>query len=221
MRILIAEDELELARALSVILEHEGYEVILAGDGREAMEIAKSEAFDCYIFDIMMPVMDGITLLETLRGEGDPTPTLFLTAKASTDDTIRGLDAGADDYLTKPFAMGELLARVRVLLRRGTGNPDESLKTWRNITLDRKHNMLESASMRLALAPDEAKLLALLIEYNGKPITRKEIIDRLFPSDSGDTLDLYLDYLRQKLSFVACDGQLERKDGEIRLAPLP
>lgn len=218
MRLLIAEDEYELARALSVILSHEGYDVVICGDGREALSICEKEVFDGYIFDIMMPVMDGITLLETLRAKGDKTPALFLTAKSTTEDTIRGLDAGADDYLTKPFAMGELLARVRVLLRRGEqGDKPQDKLSWSNILLDRKNQMLESPSMRLALTPDETDLLALLIDHNGKQLSRQAIISRLFADDDGEALSLYLDYLEQKLTFVGADGRLHRREGKVWL----
>ncbi len=218
MRLLIAEDEHELSRALSVILSHEGYDVVICDNGREALSVCEKEVFDGYIFDIMMPVMDGITLLETLRAKGDKTPALFLTAKSTTEDTIRGLDAGADDYLTKPFAMGELLARVRVLLRRGEKNDKGNDKlTWSNINLDLKSQMLESPSMRLALTPDETDLLALLIEHNGKQLPRQAIISKLFADDDGEALSLYLDYLEQKLTFVGADGRLHRREGKVWL----
>lgn len=218
MRLLIAEDEYELARALSVILSHEGYDVTICENGREALALCEKEVFDGYIFDIMMPVMDGITLLETLRAKGDKTPAMFLTAKSTTEDTIRGLDAGSDDYLTKPFAMGELLARVRVLLRRGDHfEKEQDQLTWSNIRLDRKSQMLESPSMRLSLTPSETNLLALLIEHAGKELPRKTIISKLFKDDDGEALSLYLDYLEQKLTFVGANGRLHRREGNVWL----
>ncbi|MBS5594646.1 MAG: response regulator transcription factor [Clostridiales bacterium] len=218
MRLLLADDERELTRALEVILSHEGYEVQVADDGREALAYAQAEAYDGYIFDIMMPVMDGITLLETLRAAGDQTPAIFLTAKSATDDTIRGLDAGANDYLTKPFAMGELLARVRALLRRAeNAAPKEQEVHWANVLLDCRSNMLQGSTMRLALAPDEAKLLRSLIEHAGQPIAHSELHRMSLPNVSADTLSLYLDYIQQKLDFVGAAGHLVRDNGTVYL----
>lgn len=218
MKLLLAEDEQELSRALSVILEHEGYKVVTCHDGRSALEICKNDIFDCYIFDIMMPVMDGLTLLENLRSSGDDTPALFLTAKSTTEDVINGLNAGGDDYLTKPFAMAEFLARVRVLLRRSDSKRKHQRNlTWSNITLNRRQQMLESPTMTLALAPDEAKLLSFLIEYYGQPLTRATLMDRLFAAEDSNALNLYLDYLEQKLAFVGANGRLCQENGEIWL----
>lgn len=218
MRILLADDERELTRPLAVILTHEGYEVEVADDGREALAYAQTEAFDAYIFDIMMPVMDGITLLETLRAAGDHTPAIFLTAKSSTDDTIKGLDAGANDYLIKPFAMGELLARVRALLRHNDGNSQEKKKvSWLNVSLDCQRNMLQGSTMRLALAPDEAKLMKALMERAGKPTAHGDLHRDCLPQVNADTLSLYLDYIQQKLDFVGADGHLVRDNGMVYL----
>lgn len=120
MKILLAEDEKELSRALTAILEHSKYSVDAAYNGAEALELANSNAYDAMIFDIMMPKMDGIELLRRIRESGNYTPVIMLTAKSEIDDRITGLDAGADDYLSKPFAMGELLARLRSMTRRST-----------------------------------------------------------------------------------------------------
>ena len=218
MKIQIAEDEADMARALEAILSHEGYNVTTVSDGRRALEACKEQTFDGYIFDIMMPVMDGITLLETLRAQGDRTPAIFLTAKSGTEDTIRGLDAGADDYIAKPFAMGELLARLRVLLRRAEMvEKTETHLSWSNISLEKKRQILSTESMTLSLTPDETDLLAMLIEYNGKPLSRKDIIEDLFPIEGGEALSLYLDYLEQKLNFVGCKGALVRREGNVWL----
>jgi len=118
MKILLAEDERDLAKALTAVIKHAGHEVDAAFDGEEALEFARKNAYDMCVFDIMMPKLDGIGLVKKMREEGDRTPVLFLTAKAEIDDRVAGLDAGADDYLTKPFAMGELLARIRSMGRR-------------------------------------------------------------------------------------------------------
>ena len=120
MRLLIAEDEQELLRPISAILTRQGYEVTTAADGLEALEKATEGTYDCMIFDIMMPRMDGIEALKKIRETGDLTPVIMLTAKAEVDDRVEGLDAGADDYLTKPFAVKELLARIRSMARRNT-----------------------------------------------------------------------------------------------------
>ena len=118
MRLLLAEDEKEMSAALVAILTHSGYEVDAVYDGQAAVDKALVQSYDCMILDIMMPKKDGVQALQEIREKGDMTPVLMLTAKAEVDDRITGLDAGADDYLTKPFAMGELLARLRSLTRR-------------------------------------------------------------------------------------------------------
>lgn len=118
MKILIAEDEKAMSDALGMVLRHFGYEVDTVPDGLAAVEKVQESAYDCMVFDVMMPRMDGVEALKRIRSSGDVTPVILLTAKAEVDDRITGLDAGADDYLTKPFAMGELLARIRSMTRR-------------------------------------------------------------------------------------------------------
>ena len=135
MRLLLAEDEKEMSAALSAILTHSGYDVDAVYDGQAAVEKALSQSYDCMIFDIMMPKKDGVQALKEIRDKGNMTPVIMLTAKAEIDDRITGLDAGADDYLTKPFAMGELLARLRSLTRRSTSYAPSKL-TVGNVELD-------------------------------------------------------------------------------------
>ena len=136
MRLLLAEDEKEMSAALVAILTHSGYEVDAVYDGQAAVDKALSQSYDCMIFDIMMPKKDGVQALKEIREKGNMTPVIMLTAKAEIDDRITGLDAGADDYLTKPFAMGELLARLRSLTRRPLHRRNSpsamSNSTWKN-----------------------------------------------------------------------------------------
>ena len=142
MRLLLAEDEEDLSRALVAVLKHNNYSVDAVYDGAEALDyIENSENYDGVILDIMMPKMDGITVLKTIRSHGNSVPVLMLTAKAEIDDRVEGLDSGADDYLTKPFSMKELLARIRAMTRRKADTTD-SVLTFGDITLDRSTYML-------------------------------------------------------------------------------
>lgn len=134
MKILLAEDTKDLNKVLCAVLEHEGYDVDAAFDGEEALEFVNNDSYDCLIFDIMMPKKDGIEALKEVREKKIVTPVLMLTAKAEVDDRVAGLDAGADDYLTKPFAMKELLARVRALTRR-KNEYEEGDVTYNDVTL--------------------------------------------------------------------------------------
>ena len=118
MHILLAEDEQDMSRVLAAIFKHEGYDIDVAANGQEAVDLAKERSYDCMIMDVMMPVKDGLTALAEIRASGDTTPVIMLTAKAEVDDRINGLDTGADDYLAKPFSYAELLGRVKALLRR-------------------------------------------------------------------------------------------------------
>ena len=142
MRLLLAEDEEDLSRALVAVLKHNNYSVDAVYDGAEALDyIENSDNYDGVILDIMMPKMDGITVLKTIRNHGNSVPVLMLTAKAEIDDRVEGLDSGADDYLTKPFSMKELLARIRAMTRRKADTTD-SVLTFGDITLDRSTYML-------------------------------------------------------------------------------
>ena len=148
LKLLLAEDETDLSAALCAILKHSGYTVDAVYDGRDALDYARVGGYDGLILDIMMPGMDGMTVLEKLRAEGVGTPALFLTARSEIDDRIRGLDLGADDYLTKPFDMGELLARIRAMIRRKADYTPNAL-SFGNVTLDR-------AGFSLRISPEEA-----------------------------------------------------------------
>ena len=159
MKLLLAEDEKDMAAALVAVLEHSGYEVDAVRDGRAALALAHKGAYACMVFDVMMPVMDGVTALKELRAAGDTTPVLLLTAKAEVGDRIEGLDAGADDYLPKPFAMGELLARLRSLTRRAEVYASAELSLG-SVTLDVGKQEL-AAKSAVRLASKETQLMQL------------------------------------------------------------
>ena len=149
-KILLAEDEKAMSMAVQAILTHQGHEVDLAANGQEAVDKASKNLYDCMVFDIMMPVKDGITALEEIRATGDTTPVIMLTAKAEVDDKILGLDAGADDYLTKPFAMGELLARIRSLTRRQSEFNPEKTNCWVRDPKLREGELSSRSAVRLS-----------------------------------------------------------------------
>lgn len=202
MRLLIAEDTLDLNRALQAILEKSGYEVTCTYDGQEALDHVMAETFDGIILDIMMPRMDGIEALRKMRDRGVKTPVLLLTAKAEVDDRVAGLDAGANDYLPKPFAMRELLARVRAMCRQTT--TDDAPLSVGGTTLRMGTSEL-SAENSVCLSSREAELLQLLMRNVGRPLSRVFILGHVWGDDSTATdegLVLYLSYLRDKLAAV-------------------
>ena len=169
MRLLLAEDEKSLARAVSAILEKNNFSVDVVHDGADALDWLRAGNYDGAVLDIMMPKMDGITVLKTIRAEGNMLPVLLLTAKSEIDDKVEGLDSGANDYLTKPFAAKELLARIRAMTRTATAQPSSTLQ-FGNLTLDRATFELKSPSGSFRLANKEFQMLeTLMVNAHGEP----------------------------------------------------
>ena len=177
MKLLLAEDTRDLNRAVTAILKHEGFEVDSAYDGEEALSFLTAGSYDGIILDIMMPKVSGIEVLTTLRKMNDSTPVLLLTAKAEVDDRVSGLDAGADDYLTKPFAMKELLARIRSMLRRRTRYSAEELH-FEGLSL-RSESLELAAENSVRLSMKEFELMRLLISNPDKELSTEFILSRL------------------------------------------
>ncbi len=214
MKILLAEDEHELSRALVAVLEHNGYEVTAVYNGQDAVESANASAFDCFIFDIMMPVKDGITALTEIRAAGDITPALFLTAKSETDDKILGLDAGADDYLTKPFSMAELLARLRSLTRRRAVYQSTDI-TYGNVTFNIENQEIKSENS-IRLSSKEARMLELFMRNPNKEIRTDELFNHIWKDESATDLSavwLYISYLNNKLSAIDANITINGEEG--------
>ena len=206
MRILLAEDEKELSRALTAILEHSKYAVDAVYDGQAAVEQAGNNAYDAMIFDIMMPKLDGIEALKQIRAGGNYTPVLLLTAKAEIDDRVTGLDAGADDYLTKPFAMKELLARLRSMTRRAADYSPKVLKIG-SVTLDTEEQSI-SCENSIRLANKETKLLEFFMMNSGKALSTEEIFHHIWGSAepvNAKVVFMYVSFLNSKLSAINAD----------------
>ncbi len=211
MRLLLAEDEKELANALSVILQHNQYSVDVVYNGEDALDYLDTDLYDAAILDIMMPVMDGITVVKELRKRGSNIPVLLLTAKSEVDDRVTGLDAGADDYLTKPFATKELLARIRAITRRGQDTTDTSL-TFQNITLNRSTFTLSSPTGEFRLGNKEFQMLEMLMVRPGQIIPTERFMEKIWGYDSEAELNVvwvYLSYLRKKLTALNAKVQIK------------
>lgn len=204
MRLLLAEDEKALSRALSVILERSNYSVDVVFDGEEALEYIEADNYDCVILDIMMPKKDGITVLKELRKKGCKIPVLLLTAKSEIDDKVEGLDAGANDYLTKPFHSKELLARIRAITRTQTMQTDSKLR-YGNVTLDQTTFELSTPFGSVPLANKEFQMFELLIRNPEQRITSERFFEKIWGYDGEAELNVvwvYLSYLRKKLNAV-------------------
>lgn len=204
MKLLLAEDTKDLNRAVSAILAHDGFEVDSTFDGEEALEHIKNNTYDGIILDIMMPKMDGLEVLRELRKLNIMTPVMLLTAKAEVDDRVNGLDAGADDYLTKPFAMKELLARIRAMTRRKSDYTQKQL-TFSDVTLSSGNFELKCENT-VSLSNKEFELMQLLILNAGKDLDNNYIIERVWPDNEKadeNIVYLYISYLRGKLESVA------------------
>ena len=200
MRVLVVEDEADLLSALSQALREEGYAVDTAADGQEGLFKAQGVAYDAIVLDLMLPRMDGWQVLSELR-KNRSTPVLILTARDATLDRVRGLDGGADDYLTKPFELAELLARLRALIRRGAGKAT-SLITVGDIAVDTVARVVRKAGQVVLLTPREYALVELLILHKGELVSRAAIYDHLF-DEADDSLsnlvDVHMSNLRKKL----------------------
>ncbi|OIK17274.1 DNA-binding response regulator [Bacillus sp. MUM 116] len=203
MRVLVVEDDVPLRRIISRILEEENYEVDQAENGEEGYFMASTGEYDLITLDIMLPMMDGYEVMRKLRNEGHKTPTLFLTAKDQIADKVKGLDYGADDYIVKPFATEEFLARVRSLLRRSGKIGIEGKMTYGPILLDTNQHEGFINETDLKLTIKEYELLFYLIQNKEQILTRDQIYQRVWGIDSETTeaiVDLYIHYLRKKLS---------------------
>lgn len=214
MRILLAEDEEQLSRVLKMAMTTTGYTVDTAANGQEAVELAQHNAYDVMIFDIMMPVKNGIDALKELRAGGNHTYTIMLTAMAETDDKVNGLDAGADDYITKPFSLKELLARLRSLERR-QDNYSQSIYSLGNTTVNTSEQNL-SSSNSISLSKIETQLLVFLISNANKELTTEEILNSTWGQQaqiSAADLWIYVCYLRQKLLAVKSSLQITGEQG--------
>ena len=202
MRLLIAEDEKSLSKALRVILEKNNYSVDAAYDGVEALDYLEVGQYDGVILDIMMPKMDGLTVLKKLRAKGNNIPVLMLTAKSEIDDRVTGLDCGANDYLTKPFDTKELLARIRAMTR-GHSGTQSSVLTMGNISLDRTTYELSSPSGSFRLANKEFQVMELLMSNPKQLIPTELMMEKIWGFDSDSEINVvwaYISYLRKKLT---------------------
>lgn len=210
MRILLAEDERSLARAIVALLEKNNYSADAVHDGAEALEYLAAENYDAVILDIMMPKVDGLTVLRQLRERGNLIPVLLLTARSEVEDKVLGLDMGANDYLTKPFATAELLARLRAMTRSQSAQPGSRL-TFGNITLDQTTFMLSSPSGSFRLANREYQMIELLLHNPGQVIPTERFLEKIWGYDSDVEINVvwvYISYLRKKLAALHADVQI-------------
>lgn len=202
MRLLLAEDEEDLSKALVAVLKHNNYSVDAVYNGQDALDYLETENYDGAILDIMMPKMDGLTVLRKIREAGNSVPVILLTAKAEIDDRVAGLDCGADDYLTKPFSMKELLARIRAMTRRKAETAD-SVLTFEDISLDRSTYVLSCGNDAVRLASKEYQMLEMLMSNPKQIISVDQFMDRIWGFDSDTELNVVwvnISYLRKKLS---------------------
>jgi DNA-binding response OmpR family regulator len=205
MRVLIVEDEVNLADALSQILKQQNYTVDVVHDGETGLDNAMSDIYDLLLLDIMLPVMDGITILKTIRNQGISTPVIMLTAKGEIPDKITGLDHGADDYVAKPFSTGELLARIRAALRRKGEVVSEDGLRFGDIELNTSNLKITCKGKELKLILKESQLLELMMTRKQAVTSKEQIIEKLWGFDSDaehNNVEVYISFLRKKLAFL-------------------
>ena len=213
MKLLYAEDERGLSEAVVDVLEYNKYKVDPVYDGQDALDYARNDQYDGIILDVMMPKKSGLEVLRELRAAGDKTPILLLTAKAEVEDRIQGLDLGADDYLPKPFAMGELMARIRAMLRRREDfTPD--LLTMGNLCLDRQNYTLSVGAERILLPKLEFQLMELFLLNRGIYLSTEDILVKVWGYDTEAEIGIvwvYISYLRKKLTCLGANVVIKAK----------
>jgi two-component system OmpR family response regulator len=201
VRLLIVEDEPNLARQLRQTLEGAGYAVDSAHDGEEGQFLGETESYDAVVLDLGLPEVDGLTVLDRWRKAGVKVPVLVLTARDSWSDKVAGLDAGADDYLAKPFQTEELIARLRALIRRSSGNASAELMAG-EVRLDTRSGRVTLAGEPVKLTAQEYKLLSYLMHHKGKVVSRTELIEHIYDQDfdrDSNTIEVFITRIRKKL----------------------
>lgn len=218
LKILLAEDELALARVYTAALQHQGFEVTAVSNGQEAVDKARIDAFDLFILDIMMPIKTGLEALAELRAAGNTSYIIMLTAMSQLEDKVTGLDAGADDYLTKPISLKELIARLTSLERRLVVFT-ENILTVGSVTLNVAQQEL-SVTNAIRLAGKEAKLMEFLMLNKDKQLSTLEIFNHIWAKDADPDIDegyvyIYVSYLRKKLRAIHADIQIIGDEGGV------
>ena len=202
MRVLVVEDDRKIASFVVNGLKQSGYAVDLCADGEEGLTRAQSIAYDAAVVDVMLPKLDGLGLVQQLRSGGKRTPVLILSAKASVDDRVRGLQAGGDDYLTKPFAFSELLARIQALIRRASQAPEPTRLVVGDLTLDLLTREVRRGLEKIDLQPREFALLEYLMRHTNRPVTKTMILEHIFDysfDPQTNVVDVLVHRLRSKL----------------------
>jgi two-component system OmpR family response regulator len=202
MRVLLVEDDPTIAAFVAKGLREAGFAVDEAADGETGLTLAREQKFDAAIVDVMLPRLDGLSLIDALRGRGVRTPVLILSAKRSVDDRVRGLQAGGDDYLTKPFAFAELLARVQALIRRSTGAAEPTTLTAGDLTLDLLTREVRRDGQEIELRPREYALLEYLLRHTGKVLTKTMILSHVWGYNfdpNTNVVDVLVSRLREKI----------------------
>lgn len=215
MRLLLAEDEHILSDALVTMLTHNNYSVDAVYDGQDALDYLRTGDYDGAILDIMMPKMDGVTVVKKIRAEGFTLPILLLTAKSQDEDIVEGLDAGADDYLTKPFKINVLLARIRSMTRRQPVLTNTVL-SFGNLELNRSEYELQGPKGSLKLANKEFQMIEMLMEHPGQVIPTERFLEKIWGYDSDSEINVvwvYISTLRKKLSSVGTDVHIKAARG--------
>lgn len=203
--LLIVDDEENLRTMLAAALRHHGFAVTMASDGREGLDAVKTARPDLVLLDVMMPELDGFEVCRRMRTEGDRTPVLFLTAKDTTADKVRGLTLGGDDYLQKPFSLDELVARVEAILRRAGNEPSSTVYEAADLLLDDDAHRVERAGEEVSLSPTEYNLLRYLLINQGRALSKAQILDHVWNYDfggDGGVVETYIGYLRKKVDNV-------------------
>lgn len=211
MKLLLAEDEVELNQALSAVLKHNNYSVDSVYDGQEALDYLEMGEYDGVILDIMMPKKNGLEVLREVRAKKNQVPVLILTAKSQLDDKVEGLDAGADDYLAKPFEMKELLARVRAITRRQS-QLTEPVLSFENITLDRALFELGVGGEKIRLANKDFQMMEMLLTNPGQVISTDRFMEKIWGYDSDTEINVvwvYISNLRKKLSSLGANAEIK------------
>src|SRR5262245_59851289 len=202
MRILVVEDDSKIASFVVKGLKQSGYAVDHCSDGDEGLAVAQATAYDAAVLDLMLPKLDGLSLIQQLRAKGSQTPVLILSAKASVDDRVRGLQAGGDDYLTKPFAFSELLARIQALIRRATHTPEPTRLMVGDLTMDLLSREVRRGDEVIELQPREFALLEYLMRHENRPVTKTMILEHIFDysfDPQTNVVDVLVHRLRSKV----------------------